>query len=63
MKKYGFPLREISPLIASINLSVVKLVTNSRCVYRVVAHVNTSIYALNSSANFLQLSRIYNGPT
>ena len=39
-------------LIASINVSVVKTVTNSRCVYRVVAQVNRSIYALNNSAGF-----------
>ena len=52
MKKYGLPFREINLLIASINVSVVKSVTNSRCVHRVVAQVNTSIYALNSSADF-----------
>ena len=33
-------------------VSVVKSVTNSRYVHCVVAHVNTSIYALNSSADF-----------
>ena len=52
MKKYGLPLREINLLIASIKVSVVKLVTYSRCVHRVVAQVNTSIYALNSSADY-----------
>ena len=52
MKKYGSPLREINLIIASINVSVVKSVTNSRCVHRVVAQVNTSIYALNSSSDF-----------
>ena len=62
MKKYGFPLREINLLIASINVSVVKSVTNSRCVHRAVAQVNTNIYALNSSADFEYLSRICDGP-
>ena len=52
MKKYDFPLREINLLIASIKVSVVKSVTNSRCVHRVLAQVNASVYALNSSANF-----------
>ena len=52
MKKYDFPLREINLLIASIKVSVVKSVTNSRCVHRVLAQVNASIYALNSPANF-----------
>ena len=52
MKKYGLPLREINLLIASINVSVIKSVTNSSCVHHVVAQVNTSIYALNSSADF-----------
>ena len=32
MKKYGFPLREINRLITSIKVSVVQLVTNSRCI-------------------------------
>ena len=40
MKKHGFPLREIDRLIASIKVSVVKSVTNSRCVHRVVAQVH-----------------------
>ena len=52
MKKYGLRLRVINLLKASINVSVVKTVTNSRCVYRVVAQVNRSIYALNNSADF-----------
>ena len=52
MKKYGLPLREINLLIASINVSVVKAITNCRCVHRVVAQVNTIIYALNSSPDF-----------
>ena len=62
MKKYGFPLREINLLIASINVSVVKSVTNSRCVHRAVAQVNTNIYALNSSADFEYFSRTCDGP-
>ena len=62
MKKYGLPLWEINLLIASINVSVVKSVTNSRCVHRAVAQVNTNIYALNSSADFEYLSRICDGP-
>ena len=49
MKKYGFNLRKRKLLIASIEIFVVKSVTNSRCV---VAKVNTSIDALNSSAGF-----------
>ena len=52
MKKYGFPLQEINLLIASINVSVVRSVTNCRYVRRVVAQVNTSVYALNSPADF-----------
>ena len=52
MKKYGLPLREINLLIASINVSVVKSITNCRCVHRAVAQVNASIYALNSSPDF-----------
>ena len=52
MKKYGFPLREINLLIASIKVSVVKSVANSKCVHRVGAQVNTSIYAFNSSGDF-----------
>ena len=50
--KKRFKAFEINVLMASINVSVVKSVTNSRCVHRVVAQVNTSIYALNSSADF-----------
>ena len=52
MKIYGFHLREINLLIARIKISVVKSVTNSRCVHHVAAQVNTSIYASNSSADF-----------
>ena len=52
MKKYGYPLREINRLIASINVPIVKSVTNSRRVHRVVAQVNTNIYSLNNSADF-----------
>ena len=63
MKKYGYPLREINRLIASINVPVVKSVTNSRCVHRVVVQVNTNIYSLNNSADFEWLSPIWNGPT
>ena len=51
-KKYGLPLREVNLLIASINVSVVKSITNCSCVHHVVAQVNTSIYALNSSPDF-----------
>ena len=51
MKKYGFPLWEINLLIASIKVSVGKLVTISRCVHRVVVPANTSIYVLNSHAD------------
>ena len=43
MKKYGSPLWEINLLIASINVSVAKLVTNSGCVHCVVVQVNTPI--------------------
>ena len=43
MKKYGSPLWEINLLIASINVSVVKLVTNSGCAHCVVVQVNTRI--------------------
>ena len=39
-------------LIASIKVSVVKSVTNSRCVHPVVTQVNTSMYAINSSEYF-----------
>ena len=52
MKKYGFPLHEINLLMASINVPVVRSVTNCRYVRCVVAQVNTSIYALNSPADF-----------
>ena len=52
MKKYGLPLREINLLIRSINVSIVKSITDCRCVHRVVAQVNTSIYALNSFSDF-----------
>ena len=52
MKKYGLPLQEMNLLIASINFSVVKSATNSRCVHRLAAQVNTSIFALNGSADF-----------
>ena len=52
MKKYDFPLWEINLLIASIKVSIVKSVTNSRCVHRILAQVNANIYTLNSSANF-----------
>ena len=37
MKNFGFPLREINLLIASIKVSVVKPVTKYRCVHCVVA--------------------------
>ena len=43
-------------------VSVVKSATNSKCAYCVVAQVNTSICALNSSADFEKLSQTYNGP-
>ena len=52
MKKYGYPLREINRLVANTKVSVVKSVTYSRCVHRVVAQGNTNIYVLNKSADF-----------
>ena len=62
MKKYGSFLREITRIIASTENSGLKSITNSRWVHRVVAQVNTSIYALNNSADFEKLSGTNNGP-
>ena len=53
MKNHGFLLLEINCLIVSINVSVIKSVTNPRCVHCVVALVNTSIYASNDSVNIM----------